>query len=265
MLAALLQRSFRRARGLLIALAAVLVVFQVLVVLAATYVEDQGGFSQMAALLPPFVQQAMAGVFSSFPAMVAFGYFHPVVIVVFVGLAIAVATEPAADIESGVVDLVLARPIRRGHLVTRSVLMLAITTSVIAGLMVGASWISLIWMAPPGVGIRFAVLAKLGANLSAVAWVLGGLALAAAAIAKRRATAGGGVAIVALALYLLNFLADLLPRLHPYRPLSPFHYYQPIGIVSGVGTRWAGDVMVLVAAAAVLSGIAWVAFSRRDL
>lgn len=265
MIKALLHRSFRRSRGLLIALAAVLVVFQVLVVIAASTLEEQGSFTRMVALLPPFVQQALGGVFSSFASMVAFGYFHPVVVIVFGGLAIFVASEPAADVESGVVDLVLARPIRRAHVVTRSLIMLGLTTTVIAALMVGASWLSLLAVAPRGTGIRFAVLVKLASNLIAVAWAVGAMALAAAAVARRRAAAGGGVAIVALALYLLNFLADLLPRLKPYGPWSPFHYYQPIGIVSGLGTRWTGDVLLLTAVAGLFATAAFVGFSRRDL
>jgi hypothetical protein len=68
-----------------------------------------------------------------------------------------------------------------------------------------------------------------------------------------------------LALYLLNFLAEVNPRVRPFAPLSPFHYYQPIGIVSGLGTRWAGDVSMLVGVAVVLAIVAFLAFSKRDL
>jgi hypothetical protein len=265
MFAALLHRSLRRARGLLFALAAVLAVFQMLIVLAASYVQEQQGFSQMIAVLPPMMQQMAGGIFSSFGATVAFGYFHPIVIVVFVGLAIVVASEPAADIESGVVDLVLARPILRGHLVTRSILMLVAVTTGMAALMVASSWVSLRLIAPAGVGPRLSVLGKLAANLVAVSWVPGALSLAAASLMKRRGTAAGTVGILALALYLLNFLAEVLPRLRPFAPLSPFHYYQPMGIVSGLGTRWSGDVTLLAGVAAAVSALAFLAFSRRDL
>lgn len=265
MIGALLHRSYRRARGMLLALAAVLVVFQVLVVIAANYVQQQGGFTQFVAILPPIAQQFVGGIFSSFASMVAFGYFHPIVIIVFVGLAIIVASEPAADVESGVVDLVLARPIWRAQLITRSLIMLTMTTAVIAALMVAASWSSLQVLAPPGAAVRAGMLVRLATNLVAVAWVAGALALAVASVAKRRGSAAGSVAIVALALYLLNVLAEINPRLHPYVPLSPFHYYQPVGIVSGLGTRWAGDVGLLVAVAGVLSALAFLGFSRRDL
>jgi putative exporter of polyketide antibiotics len=210
------------------------------------------------------IQQMTGGIFSSFGTMVAFGYFHPVVITVFVGVAIVVGSEPAVDVESRVVDLVLARPIRRGHLVTRSVLMLALVTTSLGLLMVASSWLSLRMVGPRGV-LSAGVLFRLALNLAAVAWVVGALALAAAAFVRRRSTAAGSVAIIALALYLVNFLADVLPRVRPYAPLSPFHYYQPLGIVTGMGTRWGSDVRLLVIVAALLTAAAFVAFSRRDL
>ena len=265
MLAALIRRSFQRARGLLLSLGGVLVVFQVLVVIAAVYLEEEGGFLQLVALLPPVVQQMAGAVFASFGSMVAFGYFHPVVIIVFVGLAIVIAAEPAADVESGVVDLVLARPVRRWHLVTRSVLMTAATTVAIGALMVAASKLTIAMAGPTGTRVPLAVLVKLASNLVALAWALGALALALSAFARRRTTAAGAAGIIALALYLFTFLAGLWPRLKPYGPLSPFHYYQPTTIVSGLGTRWSADVAILLVAAAVLSLVAFIVFARRDL
>jgi len=262
---ALLRRSFGRARGLLLPLAAVLTVFQILVVSAAAYVEQHQGFSSLLAFLPPFVQQAMGGVFSSFGAMVAFGYFHPVVITVFVGTAIVVASEPAADVEMGLVDLVLARPVRRAHIVTRSVLMVVLTTAALAGLMVAASWSTMRGLVAEGTALPASVLLRLAANLVALAWAVGAAALAASCLMRRRAAAAGSVAIAALAVYVLNFLADLWPRLRPLVPLSPFHYYRPLGIVSGQGAEWRGDVWLLGGVAAVFCGIAYVAFDRADV
>ena len=265
MIRALLLRSALRARGLLLPLAVVLTLFQVLVVAAAAYVQERQGFSNLVALLPPVVQQVMGGVFSSFGAMVAFGYFHPIVIVAFVAVAIIVASEPAADVEASLVDLVLARPVPRAHLVTRSVLMLALTTAGMAGLMVAGSWSAMRALALPGTTLPLHVLLKLAANLVAVAWVLGGAALAVACMPVRRAAAAGSIGILALALYIISFLADVWPRVRVYGRISPFHYYQPLGIVSGSDTRWRSDVLWLVAVGIVLCGVAYVAFSRRDV
>ncbi len=266
MIAALLGRSFRRSRALLLSLAVVLVVFQVLVVIAAEYLQEQRGFLQIVALLPPLAQQFMGGVFSSFAGMVAFGYFHPVVVIAFVGLAIVVASEPAADVESGVVDLVLGRPVARALVVARSVLVLMLATAGIGALMVAASRTSSLWLAAANAAaIPLSTLLRLAANLVAVAWVAGAFSLAASTFARRRGGAAGTAGIVVLAAYLLNVLAELWPQLRPYGKLSPFHYYQPMAVIAGGASRWSGDVLVLLAVAAVFVTIAFVAFSRRDL
>jgi putative exporter of polyketide antibiotics len=79
------------------------------------------------------------------------------------------------------------------------------------------------------------------------------------------ALGAGTAGIVALAAYLLNVLAELWPRIRPYGKLSPFHYYQPMAIIGGGVSTWAADVGILLAIAACLVGVAFVAFSRRDL
>ncbi|HYU80990.1 MAG TPA: hypothetical protein VEK56_18520 [Vicinamibacterales bacterium] len=261
----LLYRSFSRTRALLLSLAAVLVLFQVLVVSAATYLRETGRLSQFVALLPGVVQQMTSGIFAGFGNMVAVGYFHPVVIFVFVGTAIVVASEPAADVESGVVDLVLARPVARWRLVARSLFMMVLTTTAIAGLMLAASRLSITFVSSSDPTVSTRVLAKLAANLVAVAWVMGAVSLAAASIARRRAPAAGVTGIIALALYFLNLLAEIWPRMAPYGPLSPFHYYRATAIIADVGTRWARDIATLLAGASVFSIVAFIAFSRRDL
>jgi ABC-type transport system involved in multi-copper enzyme maturation permease subunit len=264
-LLALLGRSFRRSRWLLASLAGVLALFQVLVVLAASYLQEQQGFSQIVAVLPVMAQQFLGGIFSSFGAMVAVGYFHPVVVIAFVGVSIAMASEPSADLESGVVDLVLARPVRRSRLVTRSILFTAFMSLGLVVMMVTTTAASLALIRPAGSNapvVRSVV--KLAANLLAVAWCLGALSLAASAILKRRATAAGSAGIVALALYLLNALADLSSAFRRYGPYSPFHYFQPMAIISG-SSRWQTDSAWLLTVAAALSAIAYAAWSRRDL
>jgi beta-exotoxin I transport system permease protein len=264
-LAALVGRSLRRSRGLLLSLAGVLTLFQVLVVLSASYLREQQGLSQVVALLPVLAQQLVGGFFQSFGGMVGFGYFHPVVIIAFVGVSIVLASEPAADVESGVVDLVLARPVRRSRLVTRSLLVTALTTLALAALMVTASAVSLATIQDTGaMAPTMRSVVKLASNLLAVSWCLGALSLAASTILRRRGAAAGSAGIVALGLYLLNALAELSSAFRRFGPYSPFHYYQPMSIISG-GSRWQTDAAVLLAAAAALTSLAYAAWARRDL
>ncbi|MGQ0734036.1 MAG: hypothetical protein ACT4QD_10305 [Acidobacteriota bacterium] len=261
----LLYRAFQRSRGLVLTLAGVLAVFQVLVVLAASYLRESEAFSQLVALLPPVVQQMAGSLFAGFDSVVAFGYFHPVVIAAVVGLAIVVASEPAADVESGMVDLLLARPIGRWVIIVRSLVMTTLAVSGTAMLMVASSRLSIRLLAPADTGVSTQVLATLAANLVALAWFIGALSLAVASVVRRRAVATGTAAVAALVLYLLNFLAEIWPDVEPLGVLSPFHYYQPTRILAGTDTRWVGDVSVLVIGAAVLSAVAVAAFNRRDV
>src|SRR5215217_5906053 len=245
-LAALVGRSFGRARGLLLTLTLVLMAFQVMVVAAGRYLRDTGAFATLVSAMPVFVQQIAGPFFSGFGSMVAFGYFHPVVIIVFVGTAILVASEPAADVESGIVDLVLARPIRRWRIVARSLVMTALTTTAMAGLMVAASRVSMLFLAPEGASLPMSTLVRLAANLVAVAWIMGAVSLATATVVRRRSIAAGIAALAALVLYLLNLLAEIWPAMSRYGRASPFHYYRPTLIMTGVGTGWAIDVAILV-------------------
>ncbi|MGE5813266.1 MAG: ABC transporter permease subunit [Acidobacteriota bacterium] len=264
-LVTLVGRSFRRSRGLLMSLAAVLAIFQVLVVVAASYLREQQGFSQVVALLPVIAQQFFGALLSSFTGMVAFGYWHPVVVIAFVGVAIVVASEPAADLESRVVDLVLARPVRRSLAITRSVVATALTTLMLVVLMVATSAISLGAVeGSAAVAPAVRMVTKLAANLVAVSWCLGALALAASTVLSRRGTAAGGTGVIAFASYLLNALADVSPKFKAFGPYSPFHYFQPMAIVAG-GSRWQSDIGLLLVVAAMLCAVAYVAWSRRDL
>src|SRR5436190_1740547 len=64
---------------------------------------------------------------TTFRGLVAFGYFHPVICALLAAVAMYVTTEPAHEIESGLVDLELARALPRHRLLTRS-LLLAVAT-----------------------------------------------------------------------------------------------------------------------------------------
>lgn len=264
-LPALVFRSLRRSRGLLISLGGVLATFQVLVVIAASYLREQRVFSQVVAMLPPFAQQFFGAFLTSYTGMVAFGYWHPVVVIAFVGVGIVVASEPAADRESGVVDLVLARPVARRAVITRSVLVTMLTTVAFASLMVTTTTASLLVAGGPSAARpALTIVARLAANLVAVSWCLGALALAASTVLRGRGTAAGVAGLAAFAAYLLNVLGDASSRFRPYALYSPFHYFQPIAVLSG-GSRWRPDVALLVSVAAVLTLAAYAAWSRRDL
>ena len=62
--------------------------------------------------------------FASFGGTVALGFFHPVVMLSLSCAAIYMASEPAGEVDEGLVDLVVARPVPRHLMVTRSAICL---------------------------------------------------------------------------------------------------------------------------------------------
>jgi ABC-type transport system involved in multi-copper enzyme maturation permease subunit len=265
-LARLVARSLAHQRGLLAGMSVVLAGFQVLLVVIGANLQREGLFTQLSAIIPPSFQMAFGGsMIASFGGLVAFGFFHPVVV-----LALAVgcgylAGELAGDVDEGLVDLIAARPVPRGLLVARSALAAALAAAAIVGLMLLANRAATLVFTPPGSpGPGAGPLTLLAANLLAVTWCCGAAALAAAAAARKRATAAGGAALIFISLYLLNFAATWWSPARPLARLAPFHYFDAMPILLGTHdpTR---DILGLLAAAAVCVLAAGAAYRRRDL
>lgn len=264
----LLAHSFRRSRALVLGMGVVLAAFQVLASLMAASFQQEQLFTRIAALVPPYVRQALGSSFitmMSFTGIVAIGYVHFAVIGSLVGLAIAVGTEPASEVERGFSDLLMARPMARYQVVTRSVLLLLAAATVTNLMMVGGTYAGLALFAPADATWPPArMLLQLAALLWLLMWCWGGVALAFGAAAKRRGVAGAGAGVMALALFLFDVVARVWKPASSLGRLSPFHYFNPIEIVSGRPVSL-GHFAVL--AAIGLSGIAvaYTVYARRDL
>jgi beta-exotoxin I transport system permease protein len=262
----LARHSIRRMRAIVIGVGLVLAGFQFLLTQVATYLQRTQAFGLLTTLLPEFMRQlAGPSMLLSFTGVVSLGYFHPIVLTTFVGLAVAIATEAASEIELRFVDLTLARPARRTDLVTRTVLVLIVAGSVVLAMMAAGTWIGLTCCTPADAPRPAAsTIAALAVSLAVVAWCWGGIALAAAMLAKRRATAAAVAGVAALATYLLDYLGRVWEPVRGLSRVSPFHYFEPMPLIAGDRLN-AAHVGVLVAAG--LAGIIlsyWVV-SRRDL
>jgi hypothetical protein len=265
---ALATHSFRRIRPFVVGTAIVLGGFQFLLTQVAAYLFRTGGFSLMPSLVPDFVRQ-MAGPsmleFMSFEGVVAFGYFHPIVLAAHLGLAIAVAAEPAAEVETRFADLTLARPIARHQTITRTVVVLIAVEALVLVAMAFATGLGVTCCTPPNAPRPSMVtIRSLAVLLGSATLCWGGLALAIASGVRRRATASGAAAVAALATYLLDYLGRIWTPAHYLGKFSPFHYFEPMAVVTG-GSLDAGDVGVLLAVGATGTTIAYAIFSRRDL
>jgi len=265
---ALAAHSLRRIRPIAMGMAIVLGGFQFLLTQVAVFLTRNRAFGMLASLVPDFIR-SLAGpsmvAFMSFGGVVSLGYFHPIVLASLVGLAIGIGTEPAAEVESRFGDLVLARPVARHQVITRSVIVLVTVVAALLLVMASATWIGLACCTPAAAERPpFALIRSLAVTLAAIVLCWGGVALAAAAAARRRATAAGMTAVAALASYLVDYLGRVWDPARLASRLSPFHYFEPMALLTG-GALNAGNVAVLLAigAAGVVAGYA--IFSRRDL
>lgn len=264
----LLLRSASQARYLLLGSFALLIGFQIIIVGQAAEIERTQSFSRMAELLPGFLQRGLgskAMLLATFKGTVAFGYFHPVVCILVSGLAIYLATEPAHEVESGLVDLELARSVPRHRLLTRSLLLalaslVAATALMAAGTSLGAAIFGAgdVGLPTPAVRLRLLV------NLVALGWCTGGFALFVATVSRRWMTAFTTVMLLTVVAYMIDFLSIGWRPMRLIAWMSPFHYYPALSIVAG-DAPMVYDVAVLLTAATVFIALAYWQFQRRDL
>lgn len=264
----LLGRSLARSAPLLTAVSVLMAGFQIALVLLASSYDRTESFDRLALLAPSFLQRSLGTglhAVASFSGLIALGYFHPLVTIAVVLTAMYVATDPADDVESGMVDLMLSRSVPRHWLVTRSLVHSVLAALFVVALMECSTAAALFVAAPPAArGPTAALLAELGLYLVALASCSGAVALAAAALARRRATAFAAASLAALTLYLVDVLAPFFRLARLLAWASPFHYAHGWAILTETNAA-CRDLAVLAGIGAVSAAFAYRAFEQRDL
>lgn len=253
---------------MLIGLGIVLALFQFLLTQVAGYLQSNTAFDQLSMLMPEFMRN-IAGpsalAFMSFQGIVALGYFHPVIIAAVIGLMIAVGTEAASEVETRFVDLTLARPLRRGQVVGRTMAVLVIAGGLmLAAMIAGTSTGLACCTRADAPTVSRGIIASLAAGLGAIMACWGGIALAIASLSRRRAVAAAVTGIGALTAFLLDYLGRAWQPVAPLSVVSPFHYFDPMSVVGGQPIG-AWNIGVLLAIAAIGAAVAFVVFGRRDI
>jgi len=262
----LLSLSLKRARTLLVATGLLLAAFQVLLVLIASSIHPSK-FEDLAALLPPFVRAllgpAVASVMS-FGGIVCLGYFDLAIVAALLALIIALATLPASEVETGFADLILARPLRRHWIITRTIALVLISTLMMVALMMAGTWVGLAMLAPDDAQRPSPMMiGSLALNLGMLMLCWSSVALALAA-ACRRSVASATTGLLALAALLLDLTARLWPAAEPFAWLSPFRYFIPFDLVMGTALP-VENILVLWAIAMSGFTVAYLLFSQRDI
>jgi ABC-2 type transport system permease protein len=242
--------------------------FQVVLILVAGSIQRSGGFEQLANLMPPFARELMGpsmASFMSFAGIVCLGYFHLAVMASLIGLSIAIATMPTSEVESGFIDLLLARPVARHWIITRSIVATLLTILVLLAMMSGGTWGGLETLASrsvkwPSSKLIFSLVTNLGLLL--LCW--GGVALAIGAASRRRAVASSITGLLVLAMFLLDYVGRLWKPAETIAWLSPFRYYNAFELVMGRSLPLK-NLLVLGSIAAAGFAAAYALFARRDI
>jgi ABC-type transport system involved in multi-copper enzyme maturation permease subunit len=264
----LVRRTMVQARYVLVGSWCLLWGLQLVIVGQASAIEEQHSFSRMTELMPAFLQRglgAKAMILATFKGTVAFGYFHPVVGLLMSVLAIYLTTEPAHEVEAGLVDLELARSVPRHVIVTRSLLAAAIAVCTAGMLMAFGTWVGLrVFASPTFDAPSPGVIMRLLLHLTSVAALFGALGLAIAAGSRRWSTAFFTAVLATVVLYLVDFLSIGWPLMRWISWISPFRYYPALSIIAGDAPAWS-NLATLLSSTAVFAAIGYRRFERRDL
>ncbi len=264
----LLLHSLRRVRTITWIIGLLLALLQIVLTLVATSIDKSGQFATLGMLMPDFVKAILGPAvasFLSFAGIVSLAYFDPPVLVAIIGLTITVSTRIAFEVESGFLDVVLARPIARHWIVTRSILVSLVAITAVILCMVAGTTVGLKYIAPPVAELPTpALVLRLAENLwmQCVAW--SAISIALAASARRRGVAAGIGGVIALVAFLLDYIARLWDAAKALVWLSPFAYFKPLELVMGDGLSLR-HVIVLSAVTLTGWGLAYVLFLRRDI
>ena len=264
----LIAHSLKRVRTLLLIIGILLATFQIFIILTAKAFDRSKALENLGNSLPQFVRDFLGpatSAFLSFGGMVAQGYFHPIVMVSAVALTIVISTIPTAEIESGFMDLVMSRPIARHWIITRSLVVMLISTIALLAMMLAGTWLGFTLFVPPDlVAPSSTFFLSLAINLGFLMLCWSGLTIAIAAASRRRSVAATIIGLTALVTFLLDYVARAWHPAQAIAWISPFHYYDGLKLIIGVPLELEHlVVLTIVAVAGYIS--AYIVFLQRDL
>jgi ABC-2 type transport system permease protein len=243
--------------------------FVLLIALSGTYSAYGGaagfantfGAGKTPRLFSAFSGTSSGDVFSP-PHFLAFGFGHPLFLVLALSVAITSGVAAiATEVETGRSELIFTAPVRAtrilgARMIEWVIAQAAVVVGALAGALIGTqlsgdlSQVSL--MVPVRASVQFCSLALFVA----------GVAFAASAHARTRGAAFAPTMGVTAGSYVLNLVGLLWAPMSWVRWINPFGYYSPVKATEHV--LWA-NAGVLVASALVLFTLAGFTLSRRDL
>lgn len=270
MIFTLVSRNLRRmGLILLVALPAILLFEVALVHIAASFEATQfaggAGLEGLVGGLPGWAKDLFNSLIDDFSteALVALGFQHPVTMTLSITLTVLLAVVPAADRETGLLDLILSAPVPRGVYLTSCVICFSIVAAALPAAILAGGAVGLATAEVPGEA-SITPHIKTALSMSALLMAIGGTALWLCIGARRKGQALGRVACLLLPLWAVDFMAYLWDGLDVVRWISPFAYVEAIpGPMSSSRIEYGG--FVLLGVFVVTTTFAFRRFARHDL
>ena len=254
-----LRRSLRRTVLLGVALGA----FLFLVGLSYATV-DENQIRSLVESLPPAIRAFVKGSDVASPAgYLGSGFVHPITLALMAATGIAAGATSARDVETGVAELMLSRPLRRTSWLGAEIIAMVLQVTIVAVLgLLGATIAvaSVDSLAP--VSLTSLVITIMPLWLMFVG--IGAVTVLASSFSRTGAKAIGWGTAFALVAYAIDYLSQIWTLAEPLGPLSVMHWYRPADIL-GDGSAPASTWLVLGGVAIVASALALVVTSRREV
>jgi ABC-2 type transport system permease protein len=243
--------------------------FILLIALSGTYSAYGGaagfantfGAGKTPRLFSAFSGTSSGDVFSP-PHFLAFGFGHPLFLVLALSVAITSGVAAiATEVETGRSELVFTAPVRATQVLGARIVEWAIAqVGVVLGALIGA--LIGTQLSDDLAGVSLAVPVRASVQFCSLVFFVAGVAFAASAHARTRGAAFAPAMGVTAGSYVVNLVGLLWSPLSWVRWINPFGYYAPVKAADHM--QWA-NAGVLVAAGLVLFAVAWFRLSRRDL
>jgi ABC-2 type transport system permease protein len=226
-----------------------------------TFLEQQEDFLRMVESYPPELLAFFGGDASTLATTQGYlGMYGFSMLPVIVGIFAVVAGSGliASDEEGGQLDLILAHPLSRSAFFIARLAALIVVTLAITIL----GWIGFsILLGGSSLDLSWSEMARPFVPLLAQALVYSSLALVLSMLLPSRKMAAVGAGLVMVTSYFASSMSSLNENLAMIARLLPYSYFQGSDALNGLGWGW---LSVLLAAAGLLSLIAWWRFTRRD-
>lgn len=241
--------------------------FQFLILYLVTTFDTQLMISSILNQMPEKMKVLLGESFFStltFDGAAAFGYNHPMVLVMMALVAVTLPVKHVSrEISQGTMELLLSYPVSRSALILRLWLAGTLILAAIAVASFAASVLAteIFHNLKPEAVIRILMIS---ANLWLLFVLVMSYILLFAVWGRGGGSSGSTGAMVTLFFYLMLFFGQLWETLEFTLPFNIFNYYQPQEIMFGRGTMLADSALLAILSLLMLAGSVY-GFNRRDV